>query len=444
MGLLDSIGDAVADFADFPALGFNPAPGDAASAADAAAVLSNVAEQLAEVGPVLDNQLENWTGDAGDGYRQMAEMMQRRLAGRLQAVETVHQALLAWSGELAANREHALRLEREAQAAKRELASKPPVQAAMSPESGAQAAAAQQALDAIIAQAKELLAGHEARAAEVARAIRGTEPLLETSIGASGNWIGGIAEWFTSNEEEGIPKPSDPAPRDWAENPGSGPWGAREPTWQDYVTSAKFNAMAGAADAMGYTNAARHMEHYLTNTGEPLQVDPGLMLRDSAGFRENLQEELAGNDEEWRKRAVEEFNRNGGQPTRIPVETQWKSHSFDQETEPDWYYASGSMHYKVTGAVEVTPSPGGEPNVEMKYKVHVEDPYNWDKGKGVDIFGTGVADVEPGTLHQTGLAREYQLSGSSDVMHRPVGDGSAPPIEPPAGDRDGGRTDPTR
>jgi hypothetical protein len=43
---------------------------------------------------------------------------------------------------------------------------------------------------------------------------------------------------------------------------------------------------------------------------------------------------------------------------------------------------------------------------------HFDDMYNWDVGKGVEIGGAFVKDVQLGRLHQVGLAREFPMSGA--------------------------------
>lgn len=202
------------DLLDFPALGFNPAPGSVDSVHEAVAWLDRTSQRIQEIGPRLDAEA-SWTGSAAEAYHAAAEQMQRRLAMRLEAVETVRQALRQWAGEPATNQEEARRYEREAEEAQHALAA---------------------------ARDHPIFAG----------------------------------------------------------------------------------AAATAAEAMGRTNAAHHMRHYLGNSGETRYVDPGRILRDCPDFRTAVENELAAHDAEWRRRALEELRKNGGKPVRIPVETDWQ------------------------------------------------------------------------------------------------------------------------
>ena len=235
-----------------------------------------------------------------------------------------------------------------------------------------------------------------------------------------------------------------PSPSPWPKpDEGSGKWGAEEPSLKDRATRAKWSGIAATADAVGLTNAARHMRHYLSNSGETLEVDPGRIMRDAPGFRREVERRLAEQDPEWRRRALEEFAKNGGKPVRIPVETAWQVYRVTEDESRDWELGLGAFSYKITGFVEVTPSPSGDPGVSMHYQVHVYDYYNWNKGWGVDIPGLGhVSDDELGRLHKVGLAREYEVKGHTPTLKREVGSGGS--VEPPVSPDAGGRTDPSR
>lgn len=92
--------------------------------------------------------------------------------------------------------------------------------------------------------------------------------------------------------------------------------------------------------------------------------------------------------------------------------------------------------------------------MRIEYRVHTFDRYNWDKGKQVSIGPITVKDEELAKLHRAGLAREYEVGGSSDpssVETDLPGQPGAPPPEvelPPDAEgregREGGRGDPGR
>lgn len=79
----------------------------------------------------------------------------------------------------------------------------------------------------------------------------------------------------------------------------------------------------------------------------------------------------------------------------------------------------------------------------MRYKVYGNDRYNWDGGKATKIGPITITDTQMQELHETGLAREYNLRGSTDVMKRKVGTGGPVTIHPPD-NREGNRGDPGR
>ncbi|WP_433523828.1 hypothetical protein ACQPZ2_00750 [Nocardia pseudovaccinii] len=92
------------------------------------------------------------------------------------------------------------------------------------------------------------------------------------------------------------------------------------------------------------------------------------------------------------------------------------------------------------------PAESAEPRIIAEYQLHVHDRYNWDGDKSTEIAGITVSDKRMGALHTAGLAREYDIAGSSGVRRY---EGTVPsngPVNLPGapGGRDGERSDPTR
>lgn len=87
----------------------------------------------------------------------------------------------------------------------------------------------------------------------------------------------------------------------------------------------------------------------------------------------------------------------------------------------------------------------GHPKVGLDYQANAWDRYNWDENKGVDIFGVmDIPDGQMARLHTTGLAQEFDMSGSSSVKHYGLGSSTpnaGPLPEPDEPGREGGRTD---
>ncbi|WP_157855248.1 hypothetical protein [Kitasatospora purpeofusca] len=235
-----------------------------------------------------------------------------------------------------------------------------------------------------------------------------------------------------------------------APDSGAGPFYSREPG----VGEHSFRAFAGLLVAGGTfadrTDAARNLQHFLEGTGEPLTVDVDRMLRDDPQFRDHVATLLTANDAQWRETALAAYQKSGGAPVAIPVETQRNQdndYTFPEGSQPNWFTAVGSQACVLSGVVTVRPGPDGNPSVSMKYQVNVWDRYNWDAGKTTNIAGVRVSDSDMQGLHQTGLAQEYDLSGRSTPYDRVVGPGT--PLVPKGtgerySDREGGLADPGR
>ncbi|WP_327326863.1 hypothetical protein OG735_33425 [Streptomyces sp. NBC_01210] len=243
-----------------------------------------------------------------------------------------------------------------------------------------------------------------------------------------------------------------PTVKQAAPDRGSGPHGVEEPGAEERRTREKMNLIAELADWKGDNDASRHMAHYLGNSGEHMDLPVDKMMTDDAGFKSHIETDIRERQNEWREQALAEFKRNGGQPVSMPVETENRDYSFQKEQDKNWFYAVGSTRSNVTGVVTVVPDANGEPKVGLDYQANAWDRYNWDKDKGVTIEIPGassmsIPDGQMARLHTTGIAQEFDMSGSSSVKHYDLGT-SAPngdPLpKPDAPGREGGRTDPGR
>ncbi|MEV3928009.1 hypothetical protein [Streptomyces sp. NPDC049944] len=233
---------------------------------------------------------------------------------------------------------------------------------------------------------------------------------------------------------------------------GSGPHGTEEPGAEERRTREKMNLIAEAADWKGDNDAARHMAHYLGNSGTDMELPVDKMMSDVPDFRTHIEERIEHHQDEWREQALAEFRRNGGQPVSMPVETSNRDFSFGKDVDENWFYAVGSTRSNVTGVVTVVPDAQGRPQVGLDYQANAWDRYNWDEDKGVTIDVPGgsalsIPDGRMARLHTTGIAQEFDMVGSSSVKHYDLG-GSAPNQQPlPAPDepgREGDRMDPGR
>lgn len=241
----------------------------------------------------------------------------------------------------------------------------------------------------------------------------------------------------------------------WHPNdPGSGEHGRHGAGIKDRATHLMVENAMIVADAAGWTNAARHLNHYLDNSGDPLKVDVNRMLREVPSFAQEMDTRLSAHSRQWREQALAEFARSGGAPVTIPVEVKWDGVSLPQAENADWFFAVGSCEAGISGVVTVTPDAQGRPQVTLDYQVNMRDRYNWDStadldhdgkpdGKSVELGGLKIEDKTLGKLHEVGLAQEFDMAGNSAPLHGTL-DAPAPPdltAPPKTDDRDGTRKD---
>lgn len=230
--------------------------------------------------------------------------------------------------------------------------------------------------------------------------------------------------------------PSAPAPPE--HDPGAGKWNSQSllSRGDDLAFYAVAQAAATAADAMGLTNAARHLRHYLNNTGTPLEIDPDRITRDVPAFADFAKNQAQTKAQEEIKKAIAE-----GNPGPITFSTGWEGFYLEEEMSQDWFYALGGVSVASTGIITMT--PGEPPTWKVDYQTHVNDRYNWDGGKSVEIAGVTITDERMGALHTAGLASEFEAQGSSDT-HSMTITGDTATIPEASTNNDGTRSDPGR
>ncbi|MFJ9863137.1 hypothetical protein [Streptomyces sp. NPDC101165] len=223
-----------------------------------------------------------------------------------------------------------------------------------------------------------------------------------------------------------------------APDDGAGPYDVEDPGAHDYWILTEAKMMANGGDFMGHTDAARNMDHYLRGTGTTLDLDVDRMMQDDAELRRVAEGGIRDHQDEWRQKALDAYQKSGGKPVTIPVETPGTGYT---HTDRNWYLAIGSASTNATGAVTVVPGADGKPKISLDYQVNVWDRYNWDPGKATPIGPTTVTDADMARLHTTGLAKEYDMRGSGTVRHYDLGTGSGSLPAPADPGRDGMRTD---
>lgn len=234
--------------------------------------------------------------------------------------------------------------------------------------------------------------------------------------------------------------PPEPVPDEGAGEFDSDPWWS---TADDRVTEELARLAATAAEAMGWTDAARHLRHYLDGNGDDLTVDPSAIIRDVPAFGSAVDQTLAGEIDRITRDAA--AGSRYGEP--VTFSTDWAGFYVTKDLDANWFYADGGIQYSTTGVVTVAPpaAPGAAPEVSVDYQVHVWDRYNWDGGKSTDIGPITVTDESLAELHRAGVAREYDVTGSTSTQHfqgAPPEPGA--PVTAPGDGRDGTRSDPGR
>lgn len=206
----------------------------------------------------------------------------------------------------------------------------------------------------------------------------------------------------------GFPNP----PAAPATGDGSGAHGTQSPSLGDRAFEQVAFRAADAADAIGLNNAARNMRHYLSNTGSTLGVDPARMKADLPAISRAMD---ASFNAQVRDVALAQVRANyDGKPMSFQITTPWNGAYATKGMSQDWFYAIGGFSFAHTANVTVTPGPNGSAQVHIDSQLHVFDRYNWDGGKAVTIGPITVTDAQMGRLHTVGLAREFEVRGSSN------------------------------
>ncbi|MEV6580586.1 hypothetical protein AB0M92_20740 [Streptomyces sp. NPDC051582] len=232
-----------------------------------------------------------------------------------------------------------------------------------------------------------------------------------------------------------------PSVKQVSADPGSGEYDSESPGVSDYWKQIEANGISNTGDFIGKTDAARHMDHYLRGTGTTLDLDVDRMLGDDGKLREVTETSRASYQDEWRRQALDAFEKSGGKPVAIPIETSGQPYTHEDR---NWYLAVGSGMSNSTGVVTAVPGPDGKPQVSIDYQVNVWDRYNWDPGKATPIGPTTVTDADMARLHRTGLAQDFDMRGSGSVQHHDLDSGGGSWPDPQEPGRDGTRTDPGR
>ncbi|EST36173.1 hypothetical protein N566_16595 [Streptomycetaceae bacterium MP113-05] len=182
-------------------------------------------------------------------------------------------------------------------------------------------------------------------------------------------------------------------------------FGIVEPTAQDRKVHNQLNNVAAYFASMkGWPTAAGLVRHYLDGSGKPVEVEPQQMMDEIPAFRKDVDGTLE-NDVR---------TRGDG-----PFTTEWSSTApdpADGDRSMEWYYALNHFQYRLVGEKE------GD---EITYHVEVQKRYDWGtpsehratvSGGGPGPFGMDLEQADIAHLHSSGMARDFDVAGSSEEM----------------------------
>jgi hypothetical protein len=207
-----------------------------------------------------------------------------------------------------------------------------------------------------------------------------------------------------------------PEPPPLADGDGSGEHGAREATPADEALKAGLFGLALGAQARNLPFAADNLRHYLGNTGNTKEFDPAGMLDDvpavTGGVRTAYSDQIL-------KTAVREILRTyTGEPITFQITSEWNVTDyigdFNDPKIQNWFYSIGQASYNFVSTVSVSQNQNDQTVVGIHTNLNMFDVYNWDAGKGVEIGGFTVTDEQMGSLHEAGIAKEYELRGTTE------------------------------
>ena len=197
---------------------------------------------------------------------------------------------------------------------------------------------------------------------------------------------------------------------------GSGIYHSRKPTGDDYAHYEAAKNLVELATLTGRDDAARNLDHYLHGNGAVLSPDIKSMLSEIPGFSDAVSMNYLG-----LRNTVGNYISNNyqGGTQKFLISTPWQSHD---SIEGNWHFAMGLFRFKQSALVTVSPGNGGQLRVRLDTTLHVFDRYNWDPPKKASIgpktyFGVRfgrmtIYDADMAKLHQSGLAKEYEIRGS--------------------------------
>jgi peptidoglycan hydrolase-like protein with peptidoglycan-binding domain len=199
-------------------------------------------------------------------------------------------------------------------------------------------------------------------------------------------------------------------------DPGAGVWNSKPTTAGALLQWAAIERILGLAAAYPGPNAARHMRHYLYNSGSTYTIDLEGMIKSVPVAKQRLIIEFRQAQEFIEKLPAGRHN----------FTSRFAESAYNRKSESaDWYFAIGGYSYWGKG-VAVVSVVGGVKHFDVDFQFKFYDRYNWDGGKQVTIAGVVITDDFMGEFHRQGLAREFDCVGEIGRRVRWSGQSAAP------------------
>lgn len=188
---------------------------------------------------------------------------------------------------------------------------------------------------------------------------------------------------------------------------GAGKWKSEDKTAEMLALKVLIiNHLPHAAVIVG-PNAAKHMSHYLFNSGNDYSIDLKNMVEKVSSAGKTYEQELA-----------EAINYVSKQPKgTISFTSANAKNGYNMPNQSkDWFYAIGGYSIWSKGTATINIDSSGKRAYYMEWEYKFFDRYNWDNGKAVKIFNIEITDKFMGTFHRQGLAKEFNCLGSIKLI----------------------------
>lgn len=174
-------------------------------------------------------------------------------------------------------------------------------------------------------------------------------------------------------------------------------------------------------------NAADMLEHYMSASGEDIDLDMDEFISDIPEF----QDEIEGQQQDIIDSALEAAE-GSDEPVTFPVSTEKIGWGYPPGEENgsefvydnrDWQSSIGSFHYWIEGDITVHPpdDPDGDPTYSLDTDVNMEKWYSWERDNDEQLFQSwkgmlaGQAHSDMAMLHQYGIAQEFWIRGDTSL-----------------------------